>query len=78
MFWLAILAVAAALAICIDSHIAPVFSLDFPTFETPTADAGPVRSWDRLRLSSQYVLFSLLTLAITLSKAASKGLAHVG
>lgn len=77
MFWVGILAVALALAICIDSHIAPAFSLAFPTFDGSSSDATGVRSWDRLRLSSQYLLFTLLTLAITLSKA-SAGSAHVG
>lgn len=66
--WLGVLAVAAALAVVIDSHIASAPSLAFPTFDAAVERASrPL--WTRMRLPSQYLLFSLVTLAIALSKA---------
>lgn len=77
MPWLGMLAVAAALAICIDSHIAPAFSLAFPSFETaPAEPAG--NFWGGRRLPSQYLLFTLLTLAIGVSKALAGASQRVG
>jgi protein-S-isoprenylcysteine O-methyltransferase Ste14 len=71
MFWLGILAVALALAICADSHIAPTWSLAFPAFDGSSPAPQGVRFWGRPRLSSHYLLFALLTLAISLGKAAT-------
>jgi len=66
--WLGVIAVAAALAVVIDSHIAPAWSLAFPTFDAATDQPTP-SFWARVRLPSQYLLFSLVTLVIALSKA---------
>jgi hypothetical protein len=66
--WLGVLAVAGALAVVIDSHIAPAWSLAFPTFEADGEQATQ-SFWARMRLPSQYLLFSLVTLVIALSKA---------
>jgi protein-S-isoprenylcysteine O-methyltransferase Ste14 len=65
--WLGVLAVSGALAIVIDSHIAPAWSLAFPTFDA--ADEAAPSFWARMRLPSQYLLFSLVALVIALSKA---------
>jgi hypothetical protein len=75
--WLGILAVAAALAVVIDSHIAPAWSLAFPTFDA-AAEQAAKPFWTRLRLPSQYLLFSLVTLVIALSKAQAAASPHVG
>lgn len=78
MFWLGILAVALAAAIGVDAHIGPVSSLTSWTLDDGLPDRTTDRSsWARLRLPSQYLLFTLLAMAIALSKTSALGPHHV-
>jgi hypothetical protein len=77
VFWLGMLAVALAVALCVDAHITPASSLTSWTLDGSSPDRPAGRSWDRLRLPSQYLLFTLLALAIALSKTSGLGPRHV-
>lgn len=67
--WAAVLAVAAALAICIDSHIGAAWSLNFPDVQSLTSEQAPPKAlWDRLGVMTNYTLFILLLLAIATSR----------
>lgn len=69
--WAMILAITAALAICIDAHIGAAWSFAFPDFQNLSPEQPAVRKplWDRLGLATYYTLFSLAVLAIALGKA---------